>query len=99
MHDATLQHDAAPEQQLNWNDLRVFLALAQHTSTRRAAHALQLDNTTVGRRLKTLETQLGTQLFERLPDGLRLTSAGRDVLQTASAMGQRVRELEHRVAG
>lgn len=99
MHHAETQQAAAIAQPLNWNDLRVFLALAQHSSTRRAAQSLKLDGTTVGRRLKALELQLGTQLFERLPDGLRLTVPGREVLRAATAMGDRVRELEQRVAG
>lgn len=99
MHHAQAQHPAASLQPLNWNDLRVFLALSQHLSTRRAAQALHLDGTTVGRRLKALEERLGTQLFERIPEGLRLTGPGREVLRAATAMGERVRELEHRVAG
>lgn len=99
MHDANLQHPAAISQLLSWDDLRVFAALAHRRSARQAAKDLGLDASTAGRRLKTLERALGAQLFERLPEGLRLTPAGHEVVSVATAMQSRVRELEHAIGG
>jgi len=61
---------------MNWDDLRVFLAAARRGSHKAAAKELHVDPTTVGRRLDVLERALGARLFERTPEGLRLSRAG-----------------------
>jgi hypothetical protein len=61
----TLRLWAANMQDVNWNDLRVFLAVATAGQIGRAAHALKVDPTTLGRRLRRLEQHLEVTLFER----------------------------------
>lgn len=56
--------------------LRLFLAIARHRSLSRAATELDLGQATVSERLKALETELGTELFERQGRGVALTPAG-----------------------
>ncbi|MBV9248549.1 MAG: LysR family transcriptional regulator, partial [Acetobacteraceae bacterium] len=58
---------------LEWDDLRVFLAIARHGSLTAAARALRVTQPTMGRRLEILEERLGTRLFERRPTGPVLT--------------------------
>ena len=53
------------------------LAVAEHLSFRRAARALGINQSSVSMRIKTLEEELGTLLFERSTRGVRLTEAGR----------------------
>src|ERR1700749_3787931 len=58
---------------LDWDDVRVFLAVARHGSLRAAGRALGLSQPTIGRRLATFETTFGGPTpFDRLPEGLRL---------------------------
>ncbi len=54
---------------IDWNDLRHVLALARGGSFAAAGRALGTDATTVSRRLRTLESRLGTALFSRDTDG------------------------------
>ena len=61
---------------MQWDDLRVFLAVAQAGSLRRASRALGVGQPTVIRHVRQLEQSLGARLFERTPDGHRLTDAG-----------------------
>ena len=51
--------------QLDWNDVRYFLAVARRRTLARAAAALGVDQTTLGRRLASLEARLGVSLFAR----------------------------------
>lgn len=50
---------------MNWDDVRIFLAVHRAGTLRAAATALGIDQTTVGRRLAGLEKTLGSRLFLR----------------------------------
>jgi DNA-binding transcriptional LysR family regulator len=63
----------------DWDDLRHFLAVARHGSTIQAAKALGMNQSTVQRRIAALERQLGQRLFERCPEGYRLTRLGEEL--------------------
>jgi DNA-binding transcriptional LysR family regulator len=67
----------------DWDDLRHFLAVARHGSTIQAAKALGINQSTVQRRIAVLEHQLGQRLFERRPEGYRLTRLGEELLPIA----------------
>lgn len=82
---------------LEWSDLRVFLKVAASGSFTAAAKAAHLDQTTVGRRIASLETTLGTKLFRRGRDGLTLTAEGHEVLRRAREMEEAALALERRV--
>ncbi len=56
----------------DWDNLRIVLAVFRHGSLAAAARVLRVDETTIGRRLKALETALGTRLFDRTAHGLVL---------------------------
>lgn len=70
---------------LNWDDLRVFLAVARSGSLSNAGRALRLDPATVGRRVARLEERLGAVLFTKSPQGYALTEAGQRLLGPADA--------------
>lgn len=63
--------------------LEVFLAVAEHGSLRRAAAALGVQPPAVSYRLKAFEDRLGVAVFTRTTRSLRLTDAGRALLQRA----------------
>lgn len=67
----------------DWDDLRIFTAVARHGSTVAASRALGISQTTAARRLDRLESRLKVNLFERLQSGCRLTSSGADLLPLA----------------
>jgi DNA-binding transcriptional LysR family regulator len=83
---------------MNWDDLRVFLAVARRGSLSAAARALKVTQPTVGRRLRTLEAGLSARLFDRLPEGFVLTAAGAELMQLAEAMEQAADSVERRRA-
>lgn len=60
--------------------LRSFEAAARNLSLTRAAEELHVTPGAVGQQVKMLESHLDTQLFHRLPQGLRLTEAGQALL-------------------
>jgi len=71
----------------DWNDLRYLLAIKRGQTLRAAARQLRVDDTTVSRRLASLERGLGRKLVQRLGDGrLVLTESGERVARDAEAM-------------
>ena len=83
---------------MNWDDLRIFLAVAREGSLSAAARALRVTQPTVGRRLKGLEDALGTRLFDRLPEGLAPTEAGTELLPLAEAMERHAQAVDRHQA-
>lgn len=71
---------------MNWDDVRIFLAIARAGQILGAAKRLGLNHATVARRLTALETDLKAQLFTRRPSGTELTRAGEDFLLAAERM-------------
>lgn len=84
---------------LDWNDVRIFLALRRAGTLAGAAAPLTINATTVGRRLTALEEAVGARLFDRTPDGYVLTHAGRDLLPHAERMETDALALEREVSG
>ena len=65
---------------IEWDYLRVVLAVHRGGSMAAGAERLSVDRATVQRRLDALEAQLKSRLFDRRPDGCVLTPAGRNVI-------------------
>jgi DNA-binding transcriptional LysR family regulator len=91
---------------MDWDGLQVFLAVARAGRISAAARRLQVEHTTVSRRLAALETELGVPLFYRTTRGYLLTPHGENVLSNAEAMEReavavaaRAREGSGAVAG
>lgn len=84
---------------IDWDDVRYFLAVSRGGSVRAAAERLGVNHATVLRRIGQLEGRLGTQMFEKLPSGYRLTAAGHEVLELAEQMEVSSHQLETRVFG
>ena len=74
--------------QMNWEDLRIFLEVSRAERLSVAAHRLGIDASTVSRRLHQLETTLSAQLFERTSNGHVLTPDGKLLVARASKMEQ-----------
>ena len=79
---------------MNWNDLTFLLAVARGNSLTRAARLLQVDKSTVSRRLAALEADLQLALVERAPDGrITLSDAGRQVVRRAERVEDEMQGL------
>lgn len=84
---------------LDWDDARVFLAVVREGSLRAAGRALGLSQPTVGRRLAGFEATIGGErLFDRLPEGLRLTAAGTAIIPLAEGLETAALALQRRHA-
>jgi DNA-binding transcriptional LysR family regulator len=83
----------------DWDNLRVFLTLAEEGSLTAAARKLKVSHPTVSRRIKALEDELGTRLFDRLPDRFVPTMAATHLLDDVRAMAQASDAVGRRSAG
>jgi DNA-binding transcriptional LysR family regulator len=84
---------------MDWDDVRVFLAVAREGSMRGAGRALGLSQPTIARRLAAFEATFGgPTLFDRLPEGLRLNAAGEQLVAPAESVEDAVLTLERRRA-
>jgi DNA-binding transcriptional LysR family regulator len=77
----------------DWNDLRIFLAVAREGSTLAASRVLGVNQTTVSRRVQALEHGLGLALFDRDTRGHALTPQGAALVVRAEAVEAAASEL------
>lgn len=84
---------------LNWDDLRYFLALARNGTMSEAGRELRVKHTTVARRIKSLEQNLASRLFDHLPQGYAMTQVGENLYQHALEMEQRAFAVNREVLG
>jgi len=85
--------------QMEWDDLRYVLALTRTPTLAGAGADLGVAHTTVGRRLRAVEKALGVRLFDRTPDGLQPTPAGRDLADVAETVERDLLAAEGRLMG
>jgi len=84
---------------MNWDDLRVFLAVARAGSISGGARQLDLQHSTVSRRMRKLEETLGVRLFDKVPSGYALTAAGDNLLRAAARMEREVLSVDGALSG
>ncbi len=80
-----------------WDDLRYFLALQRHGRLVAAGRSLNVDHTTVGRRVKELESALDTKLFEKKESGFEVTVAGENLIDYAETIERTVLGIKEKV--
>jgi DNA-binding transcriptional LysR family regulator len=74
------------EMNFDWDDLRLFLAVARKGGLAAAAGSTGKSAPTLGRRMLDLERRLGRDLFRRMARGYALTEEGRDLLEKATGL-------------
>lgn len=97
--NAPMEQNLAKYSNINWDDLKIFLAAAEAPSMRLAAGNMGVSHSTISRRIDALEKELGVRLFDRLSDGYRLTEAGSELLPIAHDIDERVNTFGRQVAG
>ncbi|MCK6550009.1 LysR family transcriptional regulator [Myxococcota bacterium] len=83
---------------LDWDQARVFLAVAKTGQLAAAAARLGLDVSTVSRRLDRIEAQLGVHLFDRTREGTVMTAAAELMVPAAEAMERAMADFVGSVA-
>ena len=81
----------------DWDDLRIFLAVARAESLSGAGKLLKLDPATVGRRIARLEEAMAVRLFTRSAQGYTLTGEGQRLMAHAGRAEQAVAEAMEEV--
>jgi len=84
---------------MKWDDLRIFLAVIQSGSLKKAAKKLGMHHTSCARRLARLEESIGGSLFDRLPQGYTLTSMGHELLQSSELIRDEFNAIDIRFNG
>ncbi len=84
---------------MNWDDLRFFLELARLKRLNHVGRKLDVDHTTVARRIEQLEAALGCRLFESTADGYVLTEAGRRLFAHAETIENNIGLLREEALG
>jgi DNA-binding transcriptional LysR family regulator len=79
---------------MDWGKLQIFISIVRGGSLERAARALSVDATTVGRQLRALERDMQTTLLERSREGMVPTADGRQLLAVAEDMERAAAGLE-----
>ena len=84
---------------LDWDDLRIFLAIRRHRTLAGAAKELRVTQSTVGRRLTAMQDGLGVRLLRRTGEGFQLTAAGEAILPKAERLAAAALDVELALAG
>ncbi len=82
---------------MDWDLLRVFLAVAEAGSFTRAGETVTLSQSAVSRQIAKLERTLGVSLFHRHPRGLVLTEQGEDFFETVKEMSVKLATAQARI--
>ncbi|MEL6784375.1 MAG: LysR family transcriptional regulator [Pseudomonadota bacterium] len=85
------------EMQFDWDDFRLFLAIAREGGLARAAAITGKSPPTLGRRMIALERQIGRDLFKRMAKGYALTEHGEILLKKAEMLEAQILPL-HRAS-
>ncbi len=82
-----------------WDDLKIFLAVARRESLSGAGRVLKIDPATVGRRIARLEAVYGAPLFAKSPTGYALTDAGQRLMGHAVRVEQAIEDAAEEMMG
>ncbi|MFO1132845.1 MAG: LysR family transcriptional regulator [Hyphomicrobiales bacterium] len=84
---------------MDWDRIRIFLAVARSGQISGAARHLGLNHATVGRQLTALEEELGTVLVERQTNGCVLTQAGEVLMRAAEKVESELLQAGTQLSG
>jgi len=87
------------DKNMNWDDLKIVLAICRAGSLSGAARNLGSSHSTVFRQINGIEEKFATRFFNRLPNGYAMTEAGEAVLRVASAIEEEIHDLSRELQG
>jgi len=80
---------------MNLNHLSIFIEIAKHKTMVNASSSLGIPNSTVGRQLAQLESELGVRLFSRNTRHMNLTQDGKDLFERTVHLIEKLNEVEN----
>ncbi|MCP5072747.1 MAG: LysR family transcriptional regulator [Rhodobacteraceae bacterium] len=83
----------------NWDDVRIFLAVARTGTLSAAARSLRVSQPTVSRRLSAMEIRQKVKLFDRLSGGYELTPAGHELFEAGERIENEFAEAGRKIVG
>lgn len=84
---------------MDWDDARIFLAVAREGTFSKAAKRLGVRHSTVARHIRALEEKLATPLIDRRSSGFVLTAAGEELSRAAERIERELLSFEGAVGG
>lgn len=84
---------------MSWDDLRYVLAIAREGTVLGAAKALRVSPTTMARRVRSLQEDQGTSLFDKFKHGAVLSEAGEKVVAVAEEVERLMAQLDAEIHG
>ena len=84
---------------MEWNDLKIILAIGRSGTLSGAARALKLNHSTVFRRINIIEEKLDVRFFDRMQNGYVLTEAGNIAMLTAQRVDEEMNGLSRELIG
>ena len=84
---------------MNWDSLKVFLSIARFGSLSGAASDLEVNHSTIFRRLNALEAEIDGRLFERVNNRYELTTLGHELLDLAQNIENSFDRINRHIAG
>lgn len=85
--------------EMDWNSLKLFLAISSGGTLAAAAKTLSVSNTTVFRHLNAFEEELGTRLFDRIKGRYELTETGEELAIYAGQISTGFHQIERKIVG
>ncbi len=94
-----MRYGDAIMQQINWDNLRYVLMVANKGSIASAARELSVNRTTVLRRIKAFQDDLNCRIFERVNSGYILTREAEKMLEAAQEVENTLFDMQRQIAG
>ena len=85
--------------QIDWQNLKYFMALAKTLSLAKASKVTKSNHVTVSRRVKALEEELKVRLFEVTPQGHTLTPTGEFLYEQCSSVETQIDTVTRKIFG
>ena len=87
------------DKKLNWDDLKIILAICRTGTLSGAARMLGSSHSTIFRQINAIEEKFATRFFNRLPNGYQMTEAGEAASHVASNIEEEIYALSRELQG
>lgn len=94
-----MRYSDAVMQQINWDNLRYVLMVAEKGSIAAAARELRVNRTTVLRRINSFQDNLSCRIFERSESGYILTPEAEKMIDAAREVENTIFNMQRQIAG
>ena len=79
------------------NQIELFVTVAKSQSLAKTARQIHVSRSSVSQRLKSLESQIGAKLYQKCKEGIKLTDAGRVLLESANEILRQIETVKKNI--